>query len=368
MEWWIAFAILLAINVITISTYFIYKYIHDFVFRNYKLLGVADTKMTIEEQTFVIDIFNVDKFEKLWSANEGQLRWFAMDFMIEGVTFSKNLKIPGALTARLPKDRNFQMDLMITLSVKYNNIKIAIDGDEEKFRVISIPDKELEKAKKVVYKKKGDKLLEQEMMHDFNESEKVFMLDYDNLVNSSKGAMVHINEHKSTSTSLRYQMVLPEDYRNRVNFDPESFKVFHIFDGYAYELETKFIGQFGDFFEYDLVNLKPNTAYVGLSFNSNYNKTIRPSQTFYGVTYDEDGQSPSFNEAKIAVPEEGSKKHQMWTRVIAEKTMDKEFVDVHYKILAKKHFEYQNQNEFIDLSQAEKLISKFDWFENVKKI
>ncbi len=368
MEWWIAFTILLVINVIVISTYFVYKYTHDFVFRNYKLLAVADTKKTIDEQNYVIDIFNVDKFEKLWAANEGQLKWHAMDFPLEGAKFTKNLEVPGALTVRLPMERNFQQDLMITLSVKYNNITVSIDGDDEKFKVISIPDKELEKAKKVVYKKRGDKLLEQEMLNDFKESEKNFMLDYEDLIKSSGGAMVHINEHKSTSTSLRYQMVLPEEYRNKVNFDPESFKVFHIFEGYAYELETVFIGQFGDFFEYDLINLKPNTAYVGLSFNSNYNKTIRPSQTFYGVTYNEDGLSPSFNEAILASPSEDAQKHQMWTRVIAEKTMDKKYVDVHYKILAKKHFEFENKDKFIDLNQADKLISNFDWFDNVKKI
>lgn len=359
---------LLIVDILAIVLYILITRLRKKYVRTNLLVASADTKRTVEEERYVINVFNADKNDAIWNCSETELRWHAMDYVVDGATFERNPDIPGSLSVSLPKEKTFQTELMITLSVKYNNIKISIAGYDNEYKVLSIPDSELEKAKKLTYRRVGDSSHNlHEMFQDFEHSDKYFRFNAKELSETSKGAHVHINESKSTTKSLRYQMILPKDYRDKVGFIPEEYKIFYVFEGNTYEFETKFLGNQDDFYEWDLINLEPNTTYCGMSYSSNYDTNIRPSQTFYGITKDYNGDVPNLDGANIAKPLPTHKKHRMWTEQEAIVTFGEKWTKLQYEIITKKHFELESPENYVRVQEAERYFDKYPWLKTGKQ-
>ncbi len=360
--------ILLVIVLVAALVFVAYILLKNYIFRNFKMLAVAETQATIDEQRFVINVYNANKNKDIWGAHESTVKWFAMNQEIAGVEIARSHDVPGALQARLPKEMTFQQLLFVTLSVKYNNIALSVDNGITRHKVISIPDSQLEKKKRVIDKKKGDSLpLKKEMIKDIEASDKIHYLNHEELYKNSGGVYIHVNEQKSTSTSLRYQMILPDGHPDGEGFVPEDFTLYYVFDGYAYEMETKYLGKLNDFYEWDIVNLRPNTMYVGLTFSVDHGKTLLPSSTFYGITRKENGILPILNEVDIHEPAADAKKFKMWTEKDAIADMGEHWANLHYKLIAKMHYEYYHEHDaYITVDNAESIFDEIKWLKKGK--
>lgn len=336
--------------------------------REFKLVFQVDKLATEQNNHLVAILHNINKHEEIWSVNESSLKFYYKKERISGVKFEKHPSIKGAYRMTFANQISFTREELNLVTGYLKDFSVSANGGITKTNMIHLAEKQIKRKRKPVSSESVEAAkLRKSLFLDYKNSDKQFRFDYANLIDFKKGTHVHVNESKSTPTSLRYQMIIPDDYLATIDLVPEEVKLYYTFEGSLYEMDTVFIGRTGDFFEWDLINLEPNTAYVGLSLSSKHNPLIRPSKAFYGITKDEDGHISNLDGAQIAQANDKRTEHPMWTEDVAIEAIGKELAMLQYKIIAKKHYELYEENAFLIVNEAEKVFDKFPWLKTGKK-
>ncbi len=368
MNWLEITAIVLIVaNTLGVVLFFSLREAFRYYRRNYMLIFQTDRMATEQHLKLVGTLYNVDKFSVLFGSHEKNLRFYYGENKIEGVTFEKHPSIRNALRVTWSAEDAFKTEMTKSYGRSSFPYKVSPDKGETLISVITLSDKEIKKKKKVYANKSHEEAkLKKSLFLDYKNSDKHFHFDYAKLVDIKKGTHMHINERKSTSTSLRFQMIIPDEYAKKVGLEPESVKLYYVFDGYLYEMETVFLRKVNEFYQWDVINLQPNTAYVGLSISSSHNPIIRPNKAFYGTTKDEEGHVDGIDSSQIAAPDASYIKHKMWDEKIAIEALGEDLAKLQYDIIAKKHHEFHNSNAFVPIKKAETVYKEFPWLKTGK--
>ncbi len=360
--------VVLIINILTVVIVFgTYKYKKwDRV--NNKIVAHLDEMATNHKGRVVLTLYNVWKHKHIWNTNVANLKYYIFGEEVEGCDFMKHTTIRGAMKILYPAEFSNQLVIKSTKALINGDFKISADNGYTFEKLSWISEKELNSKKHHAHGETEAYDLRKSLFDDYKNSDKQFRFDYADLIDVAKGTHVHINESESTATTLRYQMIIPEDYLQKIDFDPDSVRLYHTFEGHLYEFDIKYLGHEGDFYQWDLYNLQPGTAYVGLSLNSSHNPLIRPSKAFYGITKDENAEANNLDGAQIAKPSPEMKKHAMWDEKTSIEAIGETLTSLQYKIIVKKHEEYHDEENFVFINDAEKLFDKYSWLKTGKSL
>ncbi len=350
---------LCTILILIIVGYVAYILVNRYLVIHKRLALYGDIKKSVETKRIHLILDNVENKPELWNAHEDDLTLVSM-----GST------IPAAFVRASDGTKRYEIVygeklshleiLSLVGGVKYNKMFISNDGGETLFHANSVSDK----TAKSIYGKNNEitdhtKELRKEILSEIKESDKFFYVNHEF---DNDEVISHIHEGKTTSHTMRYQAIISDD--NEVfdmGFTPETIKFYHVYDGYCYEMESKFIGKFDHLYEWDLINLHEFSAYVGFSFSIDGGKTILPSTSLYGVTRDEDGILPVVAEANLAKPKPGVKPHKMWNEKQAIEYIGKELTEKTYNIIVKKHYEEEHTDVFIPLHTIKQFYQDITW-------
>lgn len=367
--WEIIGLVLLFFDILVIvSLVLIYFTLKQYIRNNLIILSVDELRSE-ENQTFVFTLYNVYKHKTIWNTNVQNLKLYLMRSKeLVGCVFEKHPTIKGALRVTLPKDDSFHDTIVKYKSLCDGKISVSHDDGHTLTKVIRLGEREIDKIKEQKSGVDEGLILKQSMFLDYKNSDKQFRFDYADLIDFNKGSHIHINEGQSTATSLRVQMYIPDEYLAKINLVPEEVGFYYCFEGHLYSMKVVYLHKIGNVFEWDLVDLKPNTAYVGISLNSRHNPLIRPSKAFYGITRDEDGVISNLDGAQIAPPTKNQKQFKLWNEQIAIEAIGEKLTKLQYNIIVKKHFEYNIDDAFMHIDQAEQLYDDFKWLKVGKEL
>ncbi len=368
---WIVICVILTL--IIIGT-ILWKVINDYLNVNYRMALYADIPYSMKEGIVHLNFINVKNFPQFWDVHEDNLKLYAMGTEIKNVKFLRTPDVPNGLKIRYPENFTHMEFLALSGAVKYNRFEISPDGGVTKKQINSVKDNISNKIKMKLTENSGKTmdLIVSELKSDILKSDKYYYLTHEEHYGKEDalGVMSHFNEGKTTPTSLRYQLLLPDDHpAHAAGFDPLSSKTqfFYIYDGYMYELKIKFLEQIENFYEWDFIDLEPGKVYPAVSYTVN-GKHYSPSTALYGITRNADGTLPTIDEAQIAVPPKGAKKYPMWTEETSIKYMGEHLTKINYDVIAKKHYEYDDEIGFVSLQEAHTVYENYPWLKTGKKI
>ncbi len=358
---WLTITLILLV-ILAISSIFIYKAVDKYLNFNKRLAAVADMATTMKEGIITINILNASKIPEIWNVHESKLSVMVGDHVLP-TTFSRDPEVEGKMIFRYDTVLSTKDIGKILESVFLNTIHISPDGGKTKFWANSVKDTHAvaitEKANK---NKDTISKLKFKLMKDIRESDKHFYFSYNEHFEEAE-VVSHISENLSTQTSLRYQLVLPEDhisYKNGEGPSEEKTQFFYTFNGKMYPMKTKLITHIQDYWEWELYDLEPNTMYAGIGF-VNSGKLVLPSTALYGITKDEDDYLPTINEVDIKEPKVEPSTLPMWTNETAVKYLGKDLTSIANDVLVKKHYEFKYEDSMITLEKAKSVYDEFDW-------
>ncbi len=347
---------------------FIYFKVNKYLNINKRMGVYADMPMSIKNNSMYLNFVNIKEDSMFLSASEDDLKMFAMGTPIEAV-FYRSKDVPNGLKINVnpPSLSNMQF-LSLIGGVKYNAFEMSYDNGETRIKVNSVKDsiaKGITQKMQEMRSYNSDDL-RNEIVNEIVKSPEG--LKYEEL--ESGRAISHVNERKTTATSMRFQVIIPKNHFIMKNgFEPENpdmSKFFFVYEGHCYEIPSKFVESVENFFEWDLIGLNPGTIYTGLSFSIDGGKTILPSTALYGVTKGNDGQLPTIDETELGKPNESNKQYPMWTEEQAIGYLGAKQAQKNYDVIVKKHYEDDYTEQYLALSNASTFHDEYDWLKQGK--
>ncbi len=309
--------------------------------KNIALGMYLDNSETLAAGEIVYDVVHVKHIKLLWKAHEDSLILIAGGVEIPVAFKRAHSNMTGyKMYINMPTDDPIALTAIFN-SIRYNTFYIASTEDENEhhYHINILEDKKIHKIQTKLAKlsEKASEQAKQELLDSLLERKEYSHEDSE----SEMRLIATINRTKSTHDTLRYQVLFPEEHPLIESYDPESpkQKFYYIYNGKSYELEHKFVSQIGHMFEFDFINLEPETIYTGLSVSLDGGKTILPSPALYGVTKDMDGHNIKKTPAKLAKPKKGAKASKIWTFEEAEDFIGEEAANRTLSIILKKHYE-----------------------------
>ncbi len=343
-----------------------YVFIREFIHIHFQMAVFADIPMSIHNNNVYLNIVNVKRYNELWNAHEDELEFYAFGTQIKG-TFFKSKDIPnGYKLACLTHDLTAIEILSLKEGGKYNAFEISIKGLETRWKVNSVKERLTMKIKKQLENVDAYSAdsLSNVVVENIKASGKK---EYWDDIHGSH-AISHVNEGKTTGTTMRFQTILPSDHvLFTMGFEPEKADFFYVYEGHCYEIESKFVENVEHLYEWDLINLKPGTIYTGLSFSIDGGKTTSPSVAMYGVTKNKHGELPTIDDAKLAKPDNPDVgQFPMWNEESAVNYLGESLAAKNYDIIVKKHYEDEYTEEYLGLSRASEFHQEYDWLKHGK--
>lgn len=363
---WLIVALILLILLILLIIYLVIWWR-----RHISLSLYFDSSKSIDEGELVINLLHVNRHPKYWHAHEDDLMLFAAGRAIDCI-FTKSPEVRGGYRVYITDDTGSKKVMLSIMSAtRYNNWYLGVKGHQETLHAYAISDSRAKRITKMI----------SATMTEINEETRETMLGeivsktdkaFGKLKENNQGIISHISDNRSTSTSLRYQVMYPEHHvlynsfehdQNDVD-DPQKKTFYYIYDGKAYEIEHKFVGKYGHLYEYDLINLEPGTIYPGLSVSLDGGKTIAPSAALYGITKTEDGVFPTKDHAKLAKPKKTTKTHTLWTIREARAYLGDDIMHRTFDILTMSHYEDENPGKLLNPDKAKSYYDEYidRWF------
>ncbi len=359
---WI-FGLILAIQLILAVVYFVSK----FYTKKRKLIIYGDAIMSFNEEAAIYIIDNVKFYEHFWKADLDNVRLYALGKEIEVIPFNSD-DIPNGIRLLLSGITNSIIDTISVIgAVKYDEWEISFDAGFTKTKLHQIQSKRQLSAGHEMADVGTDTF--EHHMHEFlNQLEAVEKEKYAERGKEAKrnGLLAHVNEAKSTATTIRYQILIPHDHPifkmyNELNIE-SAFRFYHVYDGKLYGLDSKFLRNIGHLYEFEIFNLKPGSIYTGFTISFEDLEIVLPSSALYGITRFEDGELPTIDSAHLAKPTEGhTHSHEIWTEEIAITYLGEKQAKRMYDIIVKKHYEDSNVDAFIALTATEELYDEYEW-------
>ncbi len=343
---------------------FAYHYIDLYFDTHYRMGVYADIPTSLKNQAIYLDFVNVKRYPEFWNVHEDQLELYAMGSKINAV-FYKSSDVPNGYKIAYSSTLSNVEILSMIESMQFSTFEISIDGGLTRTHINSIRNKAVER----IAKKMEEEQLElneknkKEILNKIKQSGKV---DTTEEIIDSARVIAHINEGRTTGTTMRYQVIIPpaHDVIENGLFDPENgkdIKMYYVYEGHCYELKTKFIGKIDNLYEWDILELSPGKIYAGLTFSWDGGKTLKPSSALYGITKNKHGELPTIDDSELAKPKAGEKAIEMWDEETSVEHMGHNLTHKTYAILVKKHFEDEYTEEYLALNRTHDYYDDYDW-------
>ncbi len=356
--------IITILGLVGLGIYFLWKQFQNYL-DIHKRMGIfADIPTSLKNQAIYLNFINAKNYPKFWNIHEDHLKLYAMGTEIKAM-FYKSSDVPGGYKIAYSSVLSNVEILSMIESMKYDTLEVSYDDGITKKHIKSLHDK--------ASKKIARKLEETQMIMDVEIREQMFKeiisigkLERHGAQELNENRIIsHINEGRTTGTTMRYQAIIPphNPMIEEFNFDPnvDSPYIYHVYEGKCYRLKTHFVGRIENLYEWDIINLEPGTIYAGLTFSFNKGKKILPSFSLYGITKDKHGQLPTIDDAQLAKPYEGQEGIDMWTEDDAIGYMGESLAHKTYAILIKKHYEDEYAEEYLALNRTHEYYDDYDW-------
>ncbi len=365
----IALLIILTISIIMniiVLVWLVYHYINLYLDAHIRMGVYADIPTSLKNQAIYLDFVNVKRYPEFWNVHEDQLELYAMGSKINAV-FYKSSDVPfGYKIAYSSTLSNMEILSMIE-SMQYSTFEVSVDGGVTRTHVNSIRNKAVEKIARKIEEQQLqlDEKNRKEILGKIIQSGKISDLDE---IGESVRMIAHVNEGRTTGTTMRYQVIIPPSHEIIKNnmFDPETGKelsLYYVYEGHCYKLETKFIGRIDNLYEWDILNLRPGRIYSGLTFSFDGGKTLKPSSALYGITKDKHGELPTIDDSILAKPEDGEEKLKMWDEKTSIDHLGPNLTHKTYAIMVKKHFEDEYTEEYLALNRTHDYYDDYEWLQ-----
>lgn len=367
MEWLIIIIVIVLVVLITLACLLIYRRVNNYLDVNVRMGLYADVPYSVKCNRIHLNFTNVNKYPEFWEVHESKLRLQAMGTQIDGATFLRSPDIPNGLKVRYPETMDHNTILALTAGVKYNNFAVSYDEGRTFQQINSVKDIVAKKYAVRINKLTQDRFMlsKAEILHNVMSSEKYKLLEDKNAYeNLTSGLVSHIDENRSTSESLRFQLLLPEDSEEHTTGILKiegNVKFYYTYYGKCYEIKAELKESLGSFYEWDLVDLEPGKVYPGITASVDGGKTLFPSTSLFGITKDEDDNIIELDMSTLAVPKEGAKAKTLWSLNKAQDRLGEELLNLSLNIIIKKHYELENEDSFIPFSRLHEIKSDYAW-------
>ncbi len=338
----------------------IFLVVKTYIRRKVDIAIFADVPASMQADKIFINCVNLKWHQEFWDINEKKLSLYAMGMPMP-VKFYRVPEIPNGYKIEFTEVLSNKQVLALTGAIKYNRFTMSNDGGETTARVNSIKDTEAKKITAKLQKSitKNEDYVVEEVIEKIKTSMK-----YSYIRNEifDDGVIAHIDEDKATTTTLRYQVIIPEGHKLFDDgFAKENMRFFHSYNGKLYPLEAEFLNQVKDLYEYEIINLEPATIYAGLSVTIDGGKNIFPSSTLYGITREEDGGYPDAANAALGKPKSEKGVKPLWKITKNTSIKDKKIMKLTCDVLVKKHFEDEHPDDFLPISKVVFAYKYYDW-------
>lgn len=320
----------------------------------------GDVRNSLKEEVLFYIIQNAVMHEDLWKASVHDIKLFAAGVEIPSRAF-KSADIPRGIRIAVVGLMNSPLDVIyVAGAVKYGLWEISYDGGTTRIPVKQISDKNNKKMAKIRAVQLG-----------YTSSKgkgRISDLEIDPNALSLKsnpvhGLVAHVNEGKSTQSTLRYQIIVPDEHsiKKIIDEDPHAATFWHVHDGKLHELQCKFIENTGSMYEWDIIGLEPGSIYVGLSTGVFGGKVVLPSSALYGITKTEDGTVQTIDDSKLGRPVSGAKSRDIWSSKLLDGYLGPQLRAKMHAIIIKKHFEREHPEAFLSITRAHDQIDDYSW-------
>lgn len=363
LEIWGIIATLISIVAIAIAIYLFLYYNPDK--KNRKGMVIyGDAESSMRDQVAVYIVENVPK-AKYEFVMLDDVKIFASGLGVSGSVIKlddENRSLMFIMTGFMDSP---EVVLHLLGAVKFDLWEVSFDGGITRYPVKqTINHRQRASAREIAVERgwEADDDIAKLMEEDIKRSSKN-KVGSENIL-AEHSLVADVNQSMSTSTSLRYQVVIPNNHKVWDTIETKGKprgEFYHIYKGHAYKLESKFLGSRGSTYEWDLINLNPSSAYVGLSLEIEGNGVILPSSALYGITLDQSGEQVNLDDSILAKPVDGANPYKMWSERVAVTYIGEQFAKRGYDIIVKKHFEEDFKDDYISLQRAHEVYSRYDW-------
>lgn len=345
----------------------VYYFINEWLNINVRMAVYADMAASLKNESIFLNFVNVSKNIDFWNAHEADLKLYAMGTPIEAV-FYRSPDVPnGYKIAYATSLSNIEV-LSLIGAVKYNKFEVSWNGGATRVKVNSIKDSVAKKVSKKMQSMKTNSadFLKEEILKSISEADKQFYLEE----KKAEGDRVisHINESKTTSTSVRFQAIIPPThpmFKIGFNAGGPNTKFYYTYNNRCYEMNSIYLGQVENLYQWDFIDLEPNTIYAGLSFSINEQRVIIPSTSLYAITKEEgenNSRFPTIDDANLGKPKfKHEESYEMWSEKDALEYLGENLLRRLCDILIKKHHEDEFEDEYISLNNVEPFYEEHPW-------
>ncbi len=342
--------VLAAILLILIAMIFVWWF---FIWwKNHMALSIYyDGELSFERKELIFKLLHANRTPKIWDAHEEDLILIASGKVLDA-EFRKSTGVNGGYTISIKEDTSKKINTLSILSAsKYNKYYIGVRGISDQFHSQVISD---HKAKKVLELTKVDEFELYEMSKESLQKEVSSRTDIKISKREKEMKIGHIvssvSDSKTTATTIRYQILLPENHEleNVIDKEDSPVRFYHLYNGRLYNLDYKFISKHGTMYEYDIIGLQPGTVYVGLTLSLNEGEKIYPSASLFGMTKSLDGMHLNKTDAILGKPSDVKNPSiPMWTETEMLTHLTKQQVKRSYELIIKKHYEDDNKDDYL---------------------
>ncbi len=332
----------------------------------------GDVILSMKEEAVFYVVDNVSRQKKgQWDAELDNIRLYALGKEISVVAY-KAADVPHGIRLLLSGAMNSSIDVTSLVgAVKYKVWEISFDAGATRQKLRQVQNRKQYKfglltshSDAMSYETHLQKVLQ-----EIEGSERASLVN-DN--SETHGMIAHINEGKTTGTTMRYQILIPQEHPILKIFGAgESYKTmpsfYHLYEGSLYKLESKFVDKVGSLYEYDLIGLEPGKIYVGLSISLDGGIACFPSSSLYGITKDHDGEVPTIDDAILAKPKAGAEQFRMWNEYVATEYLGEELTKRMYDVIVKKHYEDEYKEDYLALSRTQEFYADYNWLKGHKE-
>lgn len=364
--WGIIATIALLLSLLVIAYLFLYYNPDKKISKGMVIYG--DAKASIQDHVAVYIVENIPK---------AKYEFLMMD---EVKIYASGMEI-GSSVIKLENKNNALMFVMTGFmdspetvlhllgTIKFDLWEVSFDGGITRRPVKQTIDYNQRASAKEIAINKGweaDDSMAKLMEEDIKRASKNKIGSEDVLVEHS--LVADINQSMSTKTTMRYQVVIPNNHKVWDSIETKGKPIglfYYIYNGKAYRMESKFLGNKGSTYEWDIVGLEPGTVYVGLSLEIENNGVILPSSALYGITHNSNDEIVNLDDAKLAKPKPGDIAYDMWSENIAVTYIGEQYAKRGYDVIVKKHYEDEFEDDYISLQRAHEVYGRYKWLKGV---
>ncbi len=329
-----------------------------------KLYIHGDGSLSVEEEVLFYNITNVKRNPKYWNADLTNIRIYVSGKEIESFAYKAD-DLPNGIRVILGGMTNDTFEILrIAASVKFDLWEISFDGGMTRVNLYQNNPTFEKDLVKIKAKSFGSHINHVDHA-TFSEQEKELQRKkFKYGVSPHKGLASMVNNFNSTGDKVRFQLLIPSnELFNKVNIaNPKAITFYYLFKGHTYKIDSEYLGSHGSLHEFSLINLKPGSIYLGLSYSTDDGKTIIPTTSLFALTRDESGLLPNIDSAEMAMPNDpNATKYEMWNEDTLVNSVGRQSSIRMYNTITKKHYESDYPDEFLALQRAREFYSDYPW-------